>query len=230
MFKLLQVTGGFLHAGHCSPQHVIRPDHHRKPMLPEDIGGRGIIFGGHDHDRASIRPFPFERQDLVRNRKGAVNQDAVRARLPIGLGSTQGLHQPPAADQCLHSGNYAKVRVGLSIFPALILPQNSCMSARGWASPFIKLFVFGKSLSSIHTAAMLRCSSLRTNRCMLLKLPYPVSPSRKMGILVASDINSRLSRTCVQLASLLSRTPNWAEIERPLAQIPGNRLLARFLH
>src|SRR4051812_8822423 len=39
------------------------------------------------------------------------------------------------------------------------------------------------------------------------------------GTLVASAMNSTTSMTCVQLASLLSRTPNCAEIVRPLPQI-----------
>ncbi len=104
--------------------------------------------------------------------------------------------------------------------PALILPANSSMSASGCAVPRIKLLVFGKSLSSMQTAATPRCSSLRTRRLMLLKLPYPVSPSRRIGTVVASAMNSMTSRTWVQLASLLSRTPSCAEIERPLPQIP----------
>jgi hypothetical protein len=41
-----------------------------------------------------------------------------------------------------------------------------------------------------------------------------------MGAVVASLMNSTTSRTCVQLASLASRTPSDVAIERPLAQIP----------
>src|SRR6478609_5998381 len=40
-----------------------------------------------------------------------------------------------------------------------------------------------------------------------------------MGTLVASAMYSATSTTCVQLASLLSRTPSDAEIESPLAQM-----------
>ena len=40
-------------------------------------------------------------------------------------------------------------------------------------------------------------------------------------MLAASDMNSSRSRTCVQLTSLLSLTPNCAEMVRPLAQIPS---------
>src|SRR6476620_9019286 len=43
-----------------------------------------------------------------------------------------------------------------------------------------------------------------------------------MGTFVASDMNSSMSTTCVQLASLQSRTPNCAESARPLAQMPLN--------
>ncbi len=103
---------------------------------------------------------------------------------------------------------------------AFILPLNSSTSANGWFSPPINELVFGKSLSSMHTAAMSRCSNFFTSLRMLLKLPYPVSPSNKMGIVVASLINSSTSKTCVQEASLLSRTPRAAEMERPLPQIP----------
>jgi len=39
---------------------------------------------------------------------------------------------------------------------------------------------------------------------------------------VASAINSTTSSTCVHEASLLSRTPSWAEIDSPLAHMPGN--------
>ena len=39
---------------------------------------------------------------------------------------------------------------------------------------------------------------------------------------VASDMNSNMSTTWVQLASLLSLTPNWADRASPLAQMPLN--------
>lgn len=39
---------------------------------------------------------------------------------------------------------------------------------------------------------------------------------------VASAINSTTSNTCVHEASLLSRTPSWAETDSPLAHMPGN--------
>jgi hypothetical protein len=57
----------------------------------------------------------------------------------------------------------------------------------------------------------------------LLKLPYPVSPSNNIGMLGdLSAINSKLSTTWVQEASLLSLTPNYAEILNPDPQIPLN--------
>jgi hypothetical protein len=62
---------------------------------------------------------------------------------------------------------------------------------------------------------------LRTSRRTELKFPYPVSPSRRMGIRVLSLMNSAISTTCVQLASLQSRRPRLAAMERPLAQIPS---------
>gem|GEM_PF-5446668 len=43
-----------------------------------------------------------------------------------------------------------------------------------------------------------------------------------MGTRVASAIYSAISSICVQLASLLSRTPSEAEIARPLAQMALN--------
>src|SRR5918993_2681045 len=84
----------------------------------------------------------------------------------------------------------------------------------------MKEFVLGKSLSSIQTPATLRSHSFRTSRRTLLKLPKPVSPSTSIGIDVASAMNSSTSRNCVQDASLLSRTPSEAEIDRPDAQMP----------
>ena len=48
-----------------------------------------------------------------------------------------------------------------------------------------------------------------------------VAVEQNRQIAVASAMNSSISRTCVQLASLLSRTPNCADIARPLAQIPA---------
>src|SRR3984885_2686840 len=112
---------------------------------------------------------------------------------------------------------FASVCVSL---PAAILPANSSISASCCRSPFRKLLVFGNCLSSMHTPAIPRCSSLRTRRRRLLKLPYPVSPSSKIGKSLASAMNSSISTTCVQLASLLSRTPNCAEIDSPDAQMP----------
>ena len=44
-------------------------------------------------------------------------------------------------------------------------------------------------------------------------------------MLVASAMNSSISRTWVQEASLLSRTPSAADIERPEAQMPSNPAL-----
>jgi hypothetical protein len=55
--------------------------------------------------------------------------------------------------------------------PALILPQNSSTSASGCSSERRNELVFGKSLSSMVTPATPTCSSLRTSRRMLLKLP-----------------------------------------------------------
>ena len=57
----------FLHGGHGSSEHMIAPDHHRKPLLPEDLSRGGIIFGRARSQRGSIGPFPFESQNLVRN-------------------------------------------------------------------------------------------------------------------------------------------------------------------
>lgn len=96
------------------------------------------------------------------------------------------------------------------------------MSASGWARPSNNEFVFGNNLSSIHAPAMPRCSSLAISLLALLKFPYPVSASSSIGMSVASLMNSRTSTTCVQEASLLSRTPSCAEIDKPLPQIPLN--------
>ena len=49
-----------------------------------------------------------------------------------------------------------------------------------------------------------------------------MSASSSIGMSVASAINSTTSNTCVHEASLLSRTPSWAEIDSPLAHMPGN--------
>ena len=54
---------------------------------------------------------------------------------------------------------------------ALIFPLNSWISARGCRSLLMKEFVFGKSLSSMHTPAIPRCSSFLTRRLTLLKFP-----------------------------------------------------------
>lgn len=51
-------------------------------------------------------------------------------------------------------------------------------------------------------------SNFRTSLRALLKFPYPVSASSKIGIDVASLMNSMTSTTCVHEASLLSRTPS----------------------
>lgn len=63
-------------------------------------------------------------------------------------------------------------------------------------------------------------SNLRTSLRALLKFPYPVSASSKMGIDVASLMNSMTSTTWVHEASLLSRTPSWADMDKPLPQMP----------
>ena len=55
---------------------------------------------------------------------------------------------------------------------------------------------------------------------LFIKTYLPVSPSNKIGILVLSAINSATSTTYVQEASLQSRTPSYAEMDKPLAQIP----------
>jgi len=99
-------------------------------MLPKHLGGRRVIFGGHDDDGASVPPFLFERKDLIRHRQGAVNEDAVGPRQTIGFGSTQGFREPPATDEGLHSGNNGKVRVGPASFSCLDLAAELRMSAR----------------------------------------------------------------------------------------------------
>ena len=105
--------------------------------------------------------------------------------------------------------------------PARMRPQNSSVSASFWRSPRNE-FVFGNSLSSRHTPAIPRSPSFLTRRRTLLKLPYPVSPSTRIGSALASAMNSSTSSTCVQDASLLSRNPSEAEIDRPDAQMPAN--------
>ena len=47
-----------------------------------------------------------------------------------------------------------------------------------------------------------------------------MSPSTSIGIVVASDINSKTSNIWVQEASLLSLTPKAVEIDKPDAHIP----------
>ena len=84
----------------------------------------------------------------------------------------------------------------------------------------MKLFAFGKSLSSMQTPPRPRSPSFRTKRRMLLKLPWPVSPSTRMGRETASAMYSRTSITWVHDASLESRRPRLAEMDRPEAQIP----------
>jgi hypothetical protein len=70
--------------------------------------------------------------------------------------------------------------------------------------------------------AMPRSSNLRTSLRALLKFPYPVSASTRIGMSVASAMNSATSRICVHEASLLSLTPSWAEMDSPLPHIPAN--------
>ena len=97
-------------------------------------------------------------------------------------------------------------------------PQNSFTSASAWFSP-TKLLALGKSLSSRQTPATPRSPSLRTKRRTVLKLPWPVSPSTRMGTSTASTIYSSTSSTCVQDASFASRRPRLAETLRPEAQM-----------
>jgi hypothetical protein len=85
-----------------------------------------------------------------------------------------------------------------------------------------KEFVFGNSLSSIHTPAIPRCSSFIISLRILLIFLYPVSTSSRICMLVASRIKSITSSICVQEASLLSRTPMEADKVKPLAHIPLN--------
>ena len=47
-----------------------------------------------------------------------------------------------------------------------------------------------------------------------------MSPSTSIGIVVASDINSKTSNICVHDASLLSLTPSAVDIDSPDAHIP----------
>ena len=78
---------------------------------------------------------------------------------------------------------------------ALIFNENSSISARGCALPSNNEFVFGNSLSSMHAPATPIFSNLETNLLALLKFPYPVSASRRIGTSVASLMNSNTSVT-----------------------------------
>ena len=80
-------------------------------MLTKHIGRGGIVFGRNNDHRASIPPLPFKRQDLIRHGEGAVNQDAIRPRLVIGLRPPQGFGQSPTADERFDPGNDAEIRV-----------------------------------------------------------------------------------------------------------------------
>src|SRR6185295_3412149 len=113
-------------------------------MLSEHISWRGVIFGGHDHNRASIPPFLFERQDLVWYRQGAVNENAVCACLMISFGPTQGFRESPAADEGFDSGNDAKVRIGLGVFACLDLAAELLHVRHGLGVPLDKTIRLGE--------------------------------------------------------------------------------------
>ena len=73
----LQGACRFLHDGHGRAEEVIGPNHQGKAVLPEHVRERGIILGRHDHHRTAIAPFLLEGQNFVRDRQGAMNEDAV---------------------------------------------------------------------------------------------------------------------------------------------------------
>ena len=113
----------------------------------------------------------------------------------VGFGAPQRFSQPhpqmnASTRAMMQKSGSTCILAGLDLAAKLLR-----MSAIGCASPSGSYWSWG--LSSMHTAAMLRCSSFRMSRCMLLKLPYPVSPSRRIGTFVASDMNSKSSSTCV---------------------------------
>ena len=154
------------------PQQVVRPDHHADAARAEVLGRRALVLGRHDHHRRAVAPLVEEREDLGRARLARCGSGSRRRR-PRGRPRRAGAPRPaPSRRSAPRRARRARSRrrVWLSL-PALILPQNSSTSASGWRSARRKELVFGKSLSSMATPATPRCSSLRTSRRMLLKLP-----------------------------------------------------------
>ncbi len=90
-------------------------------MLAEHLGGRRIVLGRHDDQRATIIPFAREGQHFVRPRLLAVDQDRVRAGPAVGLPAAQRLFQAPAGDQGFDPSHDAEIVVLLRVLAGLDL-------------------------------------------------------------------------------------------------------------
>jgi hypothetical protein len=62
----------------------------------------------------------------------------------IGLGATQGFSQAPAADEGFHSGDNAKVRIGLRIFACLVLAAELLHVCHGLGAPLDETIRLGE--------------------------------------------------------------------------------------
>ena len=112
-------------------------------------------------------------------------------------------------------------------FTALILPVNSSMPARGCRSLLDEGVGLGEKLVLDANGCDPALLQLFHQPSHVVKIPVAGIAIEQDRNRVASLMNSTTSSTCVQLASLLSRTPSAAEIERPLAQMPESRFPQR---
>ena len=93
---LMDTRGGLAHGGERGAQQVVGPDHGGDARLAEQVGGRGVVHGGHDHHRRAALETRAEIEDLARVGLLGMDQHRIRPGVDIGVGAVQGLFHGPA--------------------------------------------------------------------------------------------------------------------------------------
>jgi len=153
-------------------------------------------------------PIPSKVRISSAFRKFAVDQDGVRTGQPVRFGSPQCSSMLQNGDQCFDSRDDRKVW-GRSGCPCQRLScRRTPDIGQRLAFPVQETVGFGKLLvlnADARNPALFELAHQAPHVVEIAVARIAVEQDRRS---LASAMNSSMSTTCVQLASLLSRTPN----------------------
>ena len=117
-----------------------------------------------------------------------MDENAVGTGLVVGFGTPQRSSQPHPQMNASTRAMMQKSGSTCASLPALILPQNSCMSAIGCIA-FQEAIGLGKQFVFNAHCGNVALFQFPDEPLHVVEIAVPVSPSRRIGTFVASDMN-----------------------------------------